>query len=150
MRCYREWVSVAEEDAVGKAISGVKWPICLGPQEYIDRMKEKYGSKKIHKEIPSSRDLLPATNRIIESVCRFYGVSHEEILKKRRGKNNGARNAAIYLTRRLRMDTFKKIGEQYEIDNERTVRSVCERMKKRLTLFRVKSNPTLLSKQRIV
>jgi len=133
LRCYREWVSVAEEDAVGKAISGVKWPICLGPQEYIDRMKEKYGSKKIHKEIPSSRDLLPATNRIIESVCRFYGVSHEEILKKRRGKNNGARNAAIYLTRRLRMDTFKKIGEQYEIDNERTVRSVCERMKKRLT-----------------
>ncbi|RLB16485.1 MAG: transposase, partial [Deltaproteobacteria bacterium] len=39
---------------------------------------------------------------------------------------------AIYLTRKLRLDTFKKIGDQYEIDNDRTVRSVFERMSKRL------------------
>jgi hypothetical protein len=31
------------------------------------------------------------------------------------------------------LDTFKNIGEQYEIDNDRTVRSAFERMKKRLT-----------------
>ncbi|MBW2105338.1 MAG: hypothetical protein JRI26_04755 [Deltaproteobacteria bacterium] len=55
-----------------------------------------------------------------------------EIIKKRRGKRNEARNAAIYLTRKLRLDTFKKIGDQYEIDNDRTVRSVFERMSKRL------------------
>ncbi|MCD6359413.1 MAG: transposase, partial [Armatimonadetes bacterium] len=51
---------------------------------------------------------------------------------KRRGKRNEARNAAIYLTRKLRLDTFKKIGDQYEIDNDRTVRSMFERMSKRL------------------
>ena len=123
---------MAEEDEVGKKISGVKWPVCLGPQEFIDRIKEKYGSEKINKEIPSSRELLPDTNRIIDEVCRFYGVKDTEIIKKRRGKRNEARNAAIYLTRKLRLDTFKKIGDQYEIDNDRTVRSVFERMSKRL------------------
>jgi len=59
-------------------------------------------------------------------------VKDTEIIKKRRGKRNEARNAAIYLTRKLRLDTFKKIGDQYEIDNDRTVRSVFERMSKRL------------------
>jgi len=56
-----------------------------------------------------------------------------EIIKTRRGQRNEARNAAIYLTRKLRLDTFKNIGEQYGIDNDRTVRSVFERMKKRLS-----------------
>jgi len=36
-------------------------------------------------------------------------------------------------TRKLRLDTYKEIGEQYGIDNDRTVRSVFVRMKKTLT-----------------
>ncbi len=99
---------------------------------FIDRIKEKNGSGKINKEMPSSRELLPDANQILDEVCRFYGISVTEIIKTRRGRRNDARNAAIYLTRKLRMDTFKQIGEQYDIDNDRTVRSVFERMKKRL------------------
>ena len=38
----------------------------------------------------------------------------------------------IYLTRKLRRDTLKEIGEQFEIFNESTVSSVIERMKKKL------------------
>ena len=125
-----------EEDEVSKKITGVKWPVCLGPQEFIDRIKEKYGSEKINKEIPSSRELLPDRERIINEVCRFYGVKDIELMKVRRGRRNAARNAAIYLTRKLRLDTFKEIGKQYKIDNDRTVRSVVERMKKRLSTDR--------------
>jgi len=125
-------VSVADEDEFSQTISGLKWPVCIGPQPFIDRIKEKYGSGKINKEIPSSRELLPDTKRILDEVCRYYGVEDTEIIKKRRGISNEARDAAIYLTRKLRMDTFKVIGQQYGIDNDRTVRSVFERMKKRL------------------
>lgn len=132
LRHYRRWVSVAKEDEVGKKISSAKWPVCLGPQEFIDRIKEKYGSAKINKEIPSSRELLPDAKRIIDAVCRFYGVQHNDIITKRRGKRNEPRNAAIYLTRKLRLDTFREIGGQFGIDNDRTVRSVFERMKKRI------------------
>jgi len=133
LRYYKKWVSVEDEDEVSKKLSGVKWPVCLGPQAFIDRIKEKYGSGKINREIPSSRELLPDAKRILDEVCRFYGMTVSEIIKTQRGRRNEARNAAIYLTRKLRLDTFKNIGEQYGIDNDRTVRSVFERMKKRLT-----------------
>jgi REP element-mobilizing transposase RayT len=128
LRYYRKWVSVEEEDEVSQKISGVKWPVCIGPQAFIDRIKEKYGSKKINKEIPSSRELLPDTSRIVDAVCRFYGVGKNEIALKRRGRKNEARNAAIYLTRKLRLDTFKEIGAHYGIENDRSVRSVFVRM----------------------
>ena len=133
LRYYKRWVSVAEDDEVSKKISGAKWPVCLGPQEFIDRIKEKYGSGEINREIPASRELLPDRKRIVDEVCRFYGVKNTEIMKSQRGRRNDARNAAIYLTRKFRLDTFSEIGKQYKIDNDRTVRSVVERMKKRLT-----------------
>ena len=68
----------------------------------------------------------------IDEVCRFYGVKDIDLLTTRRGRRNAARNAAIYLTRKLRMDTYQKIGDQYGIENDRTVRSVFVRMKKTL------------------
>lgn len=132
LRNYRKWVKVKEEDEVSKKISGAKWPVCIGSQAFIDRIKGEYGSGKINKEIPSSRELLPDTKRIIDGVCGFFGVKETEIIRKRRGKTNEARNAAIYLTRTLRLDTFREIGDRYGIDNDRTVRSVFERMKNRL------------------
>jgi len=117
---------------VSEKIGGVKWPVCLGPQAFIDRIKEKYGSEKINKEISSSRELLPGKKRIVDEVCRFYGVTSIDMMKKQRGKRNEARNAAIYLTRKLRLDTYREIGEQYGIDNDRTVRSAFVRTKKTL------------------
>ncbi len=66
LRNYKNWLSVEEEDEVSKKIGGIKWPVCLGPQAFIDRIKETYGSQKINKDIPSSRELLPDTKRILE------------------------------------------------------------------------------------
>ena len=133
LRHYRRWVAVAEEDEDTRKINAVKWPVGLGPPEFIDRIKDRYGTGKINTEIPSSRQFLPDTRRIIDTVCLFYGVKETDITGIRRGKNNESRNAAIYLTRTLRLDTFKKMGVQYAIDNDRTVRSVFERMKKRVS-----------------
>jgi putative transposase len=83
LRHYRKWVSVVDEDEVSQKISGKKWPVCIGPQAFIDRIKEKYGSNK---EIPSSRELLPEIKRILDKVCRSYGVEDTEIFKMQRGK----------------------------------------------------------------
>jgi chromosomal replication initiation ATPase DnaA len=38
---------------------------------------------------------------------------------------------AIYLTRKLRRDTLKEIGRHFQIDNDSTLSSVIERMKKK-------------------
>jgi hypothetical protein len=132
LRYYKKWVSVEEENEVSEKIGRTKWPVCLGPQEFIDRIKETYGSQKLNKDIPSSRELLPDNQRILEVVCKSYDMAASDILKMRRGKMNEARNVAIYLTRILRRDTLKEIGWQFGIDNDSTVSSVMERMKKKL------------------
>ena len=82
--------------------------------------------------MPSSRELLPDKQRILEAVCKSYDIAASDILKMQRGKMNEARNVAIYLTRRLRRDTLKEIGAQFGIDSDSTVSSVMERMKKKL------------------
>jgi hypothetical protein len=72
-------MSVEADDEVSKKISGVKWNVCLGPQGFIDRIKEKCGSGKINTEIPSSRELLPDQKRIADAVCRFYNVKESRM-----------------------------------------------------------------------
>ena len=132
LRYYRKWVSVEEKGEVSEKLNGKKWPVCLGPQTFIDWVKERYGEEKINKEVPSSRELLPDMNRIIEQVCRTYGTTVQEIRKMRRGKMNEARNVAIYLSRKLRRDTLKEVGLHFNIDNDSTISSVMERVQKRL------------------
>ena len=128
---YRKWVSVGERDEVSEKIGGTKWPVCLGPQTFIDRIKERYGKEKMNRDVPTSRELLPDKIRILEEVCKAYDTTTAEIMKMRRGKMNEARNTAIYLTRKLRRDTLKEIGQQFHIDNDSTVSSVMERVRKR-------------------
>ena len=133
LRNYKKRVSVDEEGEVAKKISGKKWPVCLGPQSFIDLIKKTCGAEKINKDMPSMLGLLPDKSQILEAVCKAYDTRSLEILKMRRGKMNEARNVAIYLTRKLRRDTLKEIGVQFDIDNDSTVSSVMERMKKRLS-----------------
>ena len=121
-----------EKDNISEKIRGKKWPVCSGPQTFIDRIKETYGAEKIHKDVPSGRELLPDNHQILEVVCKLYDMEASDIQKMRRGKMNEGRNVAIYLTRRLRRDTLKEIGAQFGIDNESTVSSVMERMKNKL------------------
>jgi len=77
--------------------------------------------------------LLPDKQLILEMVCKYYDTAAPDILKMQRGKTNEARNAAIYLTRRLRRDTLKEIGTQFSIESNSTVSSVMERIKKKQT-----------------
>jgi chromosomal replication initiation ATPase DnaA len=132
LRYYRKWVSIEDEGEVSERLSGAKWPVCLGPQEFIERIKERYGNGKIKKDVPSSRELLPDKSRILEEVYKAYNTTESEIIKMQRGKLNEARNVAIYLTRKLRRDTLKEIGFEFNIDNDSTVSSVMERVKKKL------------------
>ncbi len=129
---YRKWVSVEEKGEVSEKLNGEKWPVCLGPQTFIDWIKERYGEEKINKAVPSSRELLPDKDRILEEVCKAYDTSVAEVRKMRRGKMNEARNAAIYLTRKVRRDTLKEVGLHFNVDNDSTISSVIERVQKRL------------------
>jgi hypothetical protein len=132
LRYYRRWVSVEEKGEVSEKLNGKKWPVCLGPQTFVDWIKERYGDEKISRDVPSSRELLPGQNQILEEVCSAYNTTIQEITKMRRGKMNEARNVAIYLLKRLRRDTLKEVGVKFGIETDSTISSVMERVKKRL------------------
>ena len=66
---------------------------------------------------------------INQAVCKTYGVTEERLLRSKRGRVNEPRNVAIYLTRRLRGDSLKEIGEQFQMDKYSSVSSAIERMK---------------------
>jgi hypothetical protein len=84
LRYYKKWVSVEDEDEVSRKISGMKWPSFLGPEAFVDQIKEKLYSKQNGEEIPCSKELLPEADKIVEVVAGYYGVALHEVVKKQR------------------------------------------------------------------
>jgi hypothetical protein len=68
LRSYRKWAPIEEEDEVGKIIRGKKWPVWLGSQSFIARIKATYGAQKIDRARSSSR----AVCRIRVGMLRSY------------------------------------------------------------------------------
>ncbi|MDY6951757.1 MAG: helix-turn-helix domain-containing protein [Thermodesulfobacteriota bacterium] len=91
---------------------------------------------KADQEVPQAKDLAPGTDLIIDAVCKFYGVGRDELYRSRRGQLNEPRNVAILLTRKLRCDSLKEIGQQFHMEKYSSVSSVIERMKKRMLVDR--------------
>jgi hypothetical protein len=106
----------------------------LGSQSFIDRMKAKYWNLKNHGEVPESKLLSPEMDTITAAVCDAYEKDRNRLLSSRRGITNEARNAAIYLCRRLSGETLTNIGKHFGLKNYGSVSSVVSRMKKTLRL----------------
>ena len=101
----------------------------MGSDRFIRWVKERYFEEKKDDEIPQAKALAPSTEDIKKAVCDYYGVVHEQLLTSRRGQFNEPRNVAIYLTRLLRTDTLRQIGDHYLIAKYSSVSSIIERMK---------------------
>ncbi len=75
-----------------------------GARKVYGRVKDKYYAVKGDQEVPQAKELAPEADSIINAVCKFYNVSRDELYRSRRGRFNEPRNAAIFLTRKLRHD----------------------------------------------
>ena len=79
-----------------------------------------------------SRRLSPEVERIKGEVCRIYEVNQGDLSESRRDYHNEPRNIVIYLTRYLRSDSLKEIGEVFEIKKYSTISSVIRRVKREI------------------
>ena len=117
-------------------ISGVlkrkKWPSVLGPERFIDRVKDKHYALKADQEVPQAKELAPEADTVINAVCKYYNISRDELYKSRRGHFNEPGNVAIFLTRELRRDSLNEIGSQFQMKRYSSISSVIERMKKQM------------------
>jgi chromosomal replication initiation ATPase DnaA len=73
----------------------------LGSDKFIAGVGWRFFSKKADSETPQRKDLTPDLELLIEVVSRGYRVKRKDLFYSRRGHGNEARNAAIYLARRL-------------------------------------------------
>ena len=69
---------------------------------------------------------------INQIVCDFYEIKPDGLYKSQRGVFNEPRNTAIYLVRKMRHDTLKEIGDQFNIPTYSSVSSSIERMKRQI------------------
>ena len=132
VRNFRQFISAEDDevDEISKVLERKKWPSILGTSSFIDKVKIRFFFEKTSDEIPQSRELAPTPAQIKTAVCRNYRINKDELMVSKRGVFNEPRNVAIYLTRRLRGDSLKEIGEQFRINKYSSVSSVIERMKK--------------------
>lgn len=132
IRRYKDFVSKETPEKLTKILVNNNLPVALGKKSFIDKIKEKFFDSKTHEEIPASRSLAPDVDRIISEVCKYYNVGTDDLLVSRRGCFNEPRNVAIYLTRHLRGDRLKDVGDFFGISKNSTISSVDRRLKRKM------------------
>ena len=132
MRAYRRLMSHDGEDVLDAVFDGERWPSMLGSETFIERIRGLFEPVDLDPEIPQMRELVPEVRRIKAAVCEVYGVMEESLLKSTRGVFNEARNVAIFLTRSMRGDSLRRIGEEYGVRKTSSVGSVIVRMKREM------------------
>ena len=84
--------------------------------------------------MPEAKLLAPEPEQIRKVVSQTYGISEEELLQSRRGKENEGRNVAMYLTRQLRADRLAVICDEFGLRKESSASSVVEKVRERIKI----------------
>ena len=132
IRRYKQFVSKETLEEINHIFGSRNLPAVIGKTSFIDKIKERFFDKETHEEIPDSKSLAPDVDRIIGEVCKFYGVTANDLLISRRGYFNEPRNVGIYLIRHLRCDKLKDVGDFFGINKNSTISSVDRRLKREM------------------
>jgi len=128
LKPYRYFMSMEDSEEFVAIYQHKRWPLILGAEHFVNRIKEKYFALHSDRETSQSRDLAPETERIKREVSDYYRVDEHKLLASRRGVTNEPRNVAIYLTRRLRGESLKEIGAPFNLRKYSSVSSVIARV----------------------
>jgi len=109
----------------------------LGDDDFKEWIKEKFQDFRFHLEIPEYHILAPDSEKIMDLVSRRFKIKRESFKKSKRGKENVARDLAVYL---LRIYSNKTLTGVFNITNYSTVNSIIERVKARKATDIVFSN----------
>ena len=91
---------------------------------YFSGQRSIFQKEDINKEIAASKGLVPAGDRIISEVSRYYQTKPSALTGVRRGYKNESRDAALYIIRTMRAEPLKKIGAGFELNRYSSVSSV--------------------------
>jgi hypothetical protein len=128
---YLDFIFQDEPEEIERFYSLKKLSSVLGGDSFKEWLQEQFGYLRFQKEIPESRSLAPAPDKIIDLVCDNYKITKEQLMRSRRGRENQPRDVAIYLVRRYSGETLAATGVHFGLENYSTVSSAVERIKAR-------------------
>jgi putative transposase len=128
---YLNFVSAGAPAEIEQFYALKNLPSLLGADAFKEWVREKFDQIKFHREIPESRELSPAPEKIINAVCTYFKTDKLRLLTSRRGTENLPRDIAIYLVRRRCRETLATVGRHFAIHNYSTVSSAIERIEAR-------------------
>lgn len=129
---YRTFMGEDEDKDFLRLLSLKKWPSILGDNAFIEELKNRFFEKIRNIEIPDSKQLAPDIAQIKKVICGYYHIDENQLYYTKRAAFNEARAMGLFLTRQLRGEPLKIIGEHFKIENYSTVSSVIARFKRRI------------------
>ena len=76
---YRKYVAREDSRELGQLFSRKRWPVFLGSEKFMARVRGRFFSKKTDSEVPQRKELAPALDRLVGVVSLSsiaYGQSH--------------------------------------------------------------------------
>ncbi|PKN41541.1 MAG: hypothetical protein CVU60_11030 [Deltaproteobacteria bacterium HGW-Deltaproteobacteria-18] len=90
-------------------------PTILGNSNFVQTIEDRFFVAKLSPEVPESRQLAPLTMEAIKkAVCEAQGVTENVLISAVRGMTNDPSDISIYLSRILKGDNLKQIGEHFK------------------------------------
>jgi len=132
VRQYRKFMKESEDESLLRTLSLKKLPSIPGSSDFVEKLKTKFFEQKSHMEVPESKQLAPDMERIKKTVCDYYSINETQLYESKRAVFNEARAMGLFLSRQLRGEPLKSIGNQYRIASYSTVSTVIERLKYRI------------------
>ena len=129
MRAYKRFVRLDDDEKILQVFESHKWPPFLGGRQFLGWIKETFFEKKREKEVPESVHLAPDLSLIKAVVCTYFKIQEPTLQISRRGISNEPRDVAIYLTRLLRKEGLREIGQEFGLNNYSSVSSAIDRVK---------------------
>ncbi len=99
IRRYRQFMKEEDSEEIKSLFTKINMPSIWGRDEFIEWAKETFFKEKRNQEVPESKALAPDIDKIIKKVSNFYEVEESELIYLRRGRENEARDVAIFLIR---------------------------------------------------
>ena len=149
---YRRFMEVdADDQGIERIFGRKKLPAVLGGRDFVQSIKDRFFSQKLHSEVPAAKILAPSAEEVLSAVRTVYGAGKKELYRSTRGVTNEPRNVAVYLIRTQRGERLNEIADRFRMRNYSTASSAVANVKRRLDQDptfreRVESIKALLSK----
>ena len=129
---YKQFMAQEQDEDLVRVLDGNNPPAVLGSEKFICWIKDRFFKKKMHKEVPASKELASDLNTIISEVSRYYEIRPSTLKAVRRGIKNEPRDVAMYLIRAMRSEPLMRVGADFGLNRYSSVSSAVVRVKIKL------------------